>query len=112
MTFGTERKISLKESDNKLYIYQATVETKTRKETYVGLSAPPFKNRFYGHKGSFTHENRRKETNIKKYNWQLKDENLPFTLTWKIVSRAQPFSQVTGVYQMCTREKLFIAYKS
>ena len=93
-------------------IYQATVETDTSKETYVGLSAPPFKNRFYGHKGSFTHEERRKETTLSKHIWELKDRNSPFTLSWKIVSRAQPFCQVTGLCQLCTREKFIIGFKS
>ena len=93
-------------------IYQATVETDTSKETYVGLSAPPFKNRFYGHKGSFTHEENRKETTLSKHIWELKDRNSPFTLSWKIVSRAQPFCQVTGLCQLCTREKFIIGFKS
>ena len=47
-------------------IYPATVEKVTSKETYVGLSALPFKNRFYGHKGSITHEDRKKETTLSK----------------------------------------------
>ena len=93
-------------------IYQATVETDSNKETYVGLSAPPFKERFYGHKGSFTHEKRKKETSLSIYIWELKLKNEPYTLSWALISRAQPFSQVTGICQLCTREKYIIAFKS
>ena len=93
-------------------IYQATVESGTASETYVGLSAPPFKERFYGHKGSFLHKKREKETSLSKHIWELKGKNIPYTLSWKLLSRAQPFSQVSGVCQLCTREKYFICYKS
>ena len=93
-------------------IYQATVEAANKKETYIGLSAPPFKTRYGGHKGSFKHEKRKKETTLSKYIWELKDENIPYTLSWKIMARAQPFSQVTGICQLCTREKYFICFKS
>ena len=92
-------------------IYQATVETLNKKETYIGLSAPPFKTRFGGHKGTFKHEKRKKETTLSKYIWELKSENIPYTLSWKIMARAQPFSQVSGICQLCTREKFFICFK-
>ena len=92
-------------------VYQATVETVNKSETYIGLSAPPFKLRFEGHKGSFKHQERKKETTLSKYIWELKDESIPFTLSWKIMARAQPFSQVTGICQLCTREKYFICFK-
>ena len=78
-------------------IYQATVETVHKSETYIGLSAPPFKLRFGGHKSSFKHEARKKETTLSKYIWELKEESIPYTLSWKIMARAQPFSQVTGI---------------
>ena len=48
---------------------------------------------------------------MSKYVWELKDHNVPFTLSWKVMARAQPFSNVTEICQLCTREKLFIAYK-
>jgi len=71
-TFGCNCRIKAEcplpgQSKTPALIYKATVETVTRKETYVGLSAPPFKNRMYGHKWSFTHEDRRKETTLSKY---------------------------------------------
>ena len=92
-------------------VYQATVETENSSETYVGLTANTFKARFGGHKSSFKKEKRKKETTLSKHIWGLKEKAEPFTLSWKILSKAQPFSQVTGLCQLCTREKYFIAYK-
>ena len=34
---------------------------------------------------------RKKETTISKYIWELKGENIPYTLNWKIRATAQPF---------------------
>ena len=97
-------------------IYQASVATinpigLAKTETYIGLTANPFKERYGGHKSSFKHEKRRLETTLSKYIWELKEENIPFTLSWKIMASAQTFSNVTGICQLCTREKWFIAYK-
>ena len=66
----------------------------------------------YGHKGSFIHEKKKNETSLSGYIWDLKSENKPYTITWDIISRAQPFNQVTGLCELCTREKFIIAYKS
>ena len=93
-------------------IYQASVETVEKTETYVGLTVNSFKKRYSGHKSSFTHKKRKHETTLSKYIWDLKDKNVEYTLTWKILARAQPFTQVTGLCQLCTREKYFIIFKS
>ena len=86
-------------------VYQATVETENTSETYVGLTANTFKARFGGHKSSFKHLNKKKETTLSKHIWDLKEKDEPYTLSWKILSKAQPFSQVTGLCQLYTREK-------
>ena len=33
-------------------------------------------------------------------------------LIWRVLAKAQPYSQVTGLCQLCTREKCFIVFKS
>ena len=93
-------------------IYHSTVKTATKEETYIGLTANSFKARFGGQKSSFKYESRKKETTLSKYIWELKKENVPYTISWKILARAQPFSPVTGVCQLCTREKYLNAFKS
>ena len=85
---------------------------KTDSECKCSLLHTFIKARFGGHKSSFKYESRRKETTLSKYIWELKKENVPYTISWKILARAQPFSPVTGVCQLCTREKFLIAFKS
>ena len=92
-------------------IYQALVETPSGNETYIGLTANTFKARYSGHKSSFTNQSRRNETTLSKYIWDLKEKNENYTISWKVISRAQPFSQVTGVCQLCTCEKYLIVFK-
>ena len=60
---------------------------------------------------SFTHKKRKHETTLSKYIWELKDSNIDYTLSWKMFARTQPFTQVTGLCQLCTREKFFIIFK-
>ena len=93
-------------------IYQASVKTEEKTETYVGLTVNSFKKRYSGHKSSFKHNKRRHETTLSKYIWELKDKKVDYTLIWTILARAQPFTQVTGLCHLCTREKHFVIFKS
>ena len=96
-------------------IYQATVtanQPQATPETYVGLTAQTFKKRYDGHTNSFRHEQYSKETKLSIHIWKLKRQNLDYNLTWKVVSRAKPFSPTTGLCALCTEEKFFILYKS
>ena len=46
------------------------------KETYTGLSEPPWKERKYGHNSDFRHKKKgtsKKGTTLSKYIWTLKD---------------------------------------
>ena len=94
-------------------IYQATVtETISRKsECYIGLTAPTFKARIGNHKKSFNHEKYKKETTLSKHIWDLKQDEIDYDISWKLMARAQPYSPVTGVCQLCILEKWYITFK-
>ena len=95
-------------------IYQTTVNTNQpeKPETYVGLTAQTFKKRWDGHKSSIRNRNPKKSTTLSQHIWKLEDEQKDYTLDWKIVDRGHPFSPVTGICQLCTKEKYWIVYKS
>ena len=78
--------------------------------TYVGI-ATSFKDRFRNHTKSFNHRKYSKETKLSKKIWQLKDEGIDYEIKWKILSRAQPFSPITGVCGLCTQEKWYILFR-
>ena len=93
-------------------VYQATIERGDQKtDTYIGLTSTPFKDRWRNHKSNFKTRNPKNSTCLSKYIWNLQDQNIEHTVSWKIVSKAKPFNHVTGVCHLCIREKYFIIFK-
>ena len=86
-------------------VYQATVKTDNTDNTYIGLSSPTFKLRLGNHKKDFKNPKYRHSTTLSSFIWDLKDKAAVFELTWKIIGRAQPFSPISGVCNLCTLEK-------
>ena len=92
-------------------VYQTTLTQEDGKvENYVGLTAQTFKKRWDGHTNSFRNEDYSTETALSIHIWNLKRENIGYNLKWKVISRASPFSSISGRCNMCTEEKLFIIY--
>ena len=91
-------------------VYQATVKSETDKQTYIGLTATTFKKRWANHQTSFDHQTHRKNTSLSKYIWQLKDSRTQFSMEWKIIGRAKPFSPISNICSLCTLEKWHILF--
>ena len=92
-------------------MYQATVTTHQNPpqvETYTGMTATQFKDRYKNHQQTFDKEAKKSQTTLSQHIWELKNQNIAFYMTWKIIGRAKPFSPVTGVCNLCTLEKYFI----
>ena len=89
-------------------VYQATVTTEDTTETYIGLTANNFKARDGNHQMSFSHEKRKSETELSKHIWQLKRENKEFKVTWKILAKAKPYTNITKWCDLCNTEKFFL----
>ena len=92
-------------------VYQATVESPMGKETYIGLTAYQFKTRFQNHTSSFRNENKRNATELSKHIWSLKETKMDFAVTWKIMARAKPYSNITKRCNLCITEKFLIICK-
>jgi hypothetical protein len=80
-------------------IYQATVKY-TCPETgievsqkYVGLAATTFYRRHQNHKTTFKLRSHETKSELSKHIWQLKDKDIKFDLSWKIMDRAPKFTQ-------------------
>ena len=82
-------------------------ETKKR-HTSVSHTAAQFKARYKNHLMSFRHEKRRNETELSKQLWQLKEANKEFGITWKILAKAKPYTNLTKHCNLCTTEKFFL----
>ena len=91
-------------------VYRATVTTAEKTETYVGMTMNQFKDRWSIHDGDFKDPERRINTELSSYIWDLKDQNTPYEIRWDLVRRANPFSPVTRKCDLCIAEKLEIIY--
>ena len=97
-------------------VYQATVthkdsENSEKQATYVGLTENTFKTRFNGHTDSFKHKEKRFATTLSQYIWKLKEKQVQYTINWKILSKAKPYSPSTKKCFLCLEEKYFIICK-
>ena len=67
--------------------------------------------RHRNHKKSFVHEKYSTDTELSKFIWVLKSGNIEYTIKWKILEQAKPFSPVSNTCQLCTREKYYLIFK-
>ena len=93
-------------------IYQATVKSENSKETYIGLTSNTFKSRLGNHKKSMKSEKYRHDTTLSLHIWDLKDKGKNFDIEWKLIGRAQTFSPISGICNLCTLEKYHIIFNS
>ena len=67
-----------------------------------------FKARRRNHQTSFNNEKCKNSTELSKYIWELKSKNEQYTIGWKILEKAKPYTNLTGKCQLYTAEKHFI----
>ena len=91
-------------------IYQATVETNDNKpsQTYIGLTENSFKTRFTNHRNSFKDHKKKLSTELSKHVWKLKEANVNFQISWKILKHAASYNPVSERCNLCLWEKYFI----
>ena len=92
-------------------VYQATVTSQKGSYIYIGACDTEFKKRWYNHKSSFKLEHKRTDTELSKYIWKLREDNITFNLSWKILKQANSYSNTSKRCQLCLWEKFFIITK-
>ena len=91
-------------------VYKASVSTANKPVRYYhGLTEGPFKTRYNAHMRSFRAEVCKRETELSKYIWDLKDQNLDYEIKWSIIQRATPYKCGTRRCDVCLAEKVAIA---
>ena len=92
-------------------VYKATVRDENNTvQTYTGLKANTFKDRFYGHTHSFNHQNPDNSTTLSTHIWDLKNQGKWYYLEWETIDIAQPFNPTTRKCRLCQREKYYILF--
>ncbi|CAH3145138.1 unnamed protein product [Porites lobata] len=89
-------------------IYQATVTRKDTNttETYIGLTANDFKTRYRNHMSSFRHAKNRNSTELSKHVWTLKENNINYSIAWRILSSHLPYNSSSKRCNLCLKEKI------
>jgi len=95
----------------KKVVYQATVVSGNRTETYVGITSTEFKTRWRNHQVSFKSERRNNDTELSKHLCHLKTERKNFTMKWEILEKAKAYTNITKRCNLCLTEKYFIITK-
>ena len=97
---------------SKNIIYKATIKQgyHQKTETYTGLTCNTFKSRLSTHKSSFKNPDVN-QTALSNHIRKLKEKRITHTITWEILDRGQPFSPVSGICSLCTKEKFHITFK-
>ena len=98
---------------SKNIIYQATIKENIsqKEETYIGLTSTTFKERLANHLQTFKNENLQKSCKLAQHIWRLKNKNIEYSISWKLIKKASPFSITSKICNLCVLEKYFILYK-
>ena len=57
---------------------------------YYGLTEDTFKKRYYNHKHSFMHADKKHATELSKHMWDLRDRRMEGKIKWEIAKRSTP----------------------
>ena len=74
----------------------------------MGVTAGQFKDRYNNHRKSLNNYAYRKETELSKYAWELKEQGKDFDIKWSIVKSVPAYSAGGGSCKLCLEEKLLI----
>ena len=74
---------------------------------YFGIAETSFKDRFRNHARDFRHKKYVNSTELSKYMWKLKDENITASIKWNIMSIAHGIPN-SGVCKLCLTEKFWL----
>ena len=95
-------------------VYRAAV---TRLDTghveyYTGCTKQKFRLRFNAHAQSLRNYKYWDESSLSVYVWKLKNENINYQISWKIIGKAKMYNPATKLCNLCNLEKYFILYHS
>ena len=87
-------------------VCKADVISKHESKVYIGLYETEFKTRYNNHKSSFSLENRKNSTELSKYVWNLKKQDIDYKINWSILKHTKPYSNASKRCQLCLWENI------
>ena len=93
-------------------VYEAIVKDDTGGiNNYIGLTEGTLKNRYTAHKSSFNLPQKATSTTLSGHIWKLKNSNISYTISWKIICSAASYNPISGRCILCLKEKQAILYR-
>ena len=93
-------------------VYKAEVVTLNNKEgqgmLYVGLASGLWKLRLANHLASFRNVNKRDDTELSKFIWELQEKQINYKIKWSILGQESPYTKESKRCRLCLREKIEI----
>ena len=86
-------------------VYKSSVKTASTTKEYIGISEPPFKQRYGNHNMSFRTEAHKNNSKLSQYIWELKNKSAVFSIDWKIQARSTKYQCGSGICNLCLSEK-------
>ena len=74
--------------------------------TYIGLTENAFKTRYRNHTASFRHTKHRNSTELSKHVWSLKDNNIDYSVSWRIMSSSPSDNSSSKRCNLCLKVRL------
>ena len=93
--------------------YEATVSSDLpnyEDQVYLGISDPAFKGRFKNHEKSFNLEKYKKETELSKEIWRIKENQGSYSIKWRILKQYPSYNPQSKRCMLCANEKLAILH--
>ena len=91
-------------------VYKATISAPNKPtKFYYGLTERKFKDRYNNHTLSFRSEDYRKDTELSKYVWTLKELGIEPKIKWEIIRKAARYKCGSRRCDLCLTEKMVIA---
>ena len=75
---------------------------------YIGLTEGPFKTRYTSHKSDMTSKKPKGGTTLSRHIWELKDQNIPYSISWSIKEKCKPYIAGAKDCNLCIAEKASI----
>ena len=91
-------------------VYTAEVKSQEGVKMYIGSTEASFKDRYTKHKSSFKLPSHETDTRLSIYIWNLKHKNIPYSIYWRIVSRAAAYCPESKKCSLCLVEKAKILF--
>ena len=88
-------------------IYRADITTTHEHKFYFGTSETRFKQRYSNHSRDIKYINYQHCTELAKYLWQLKNNNITYDIKWSIASKVYGYASSLKC-KLCLMEKYWI----